>query len=467
MPEIPGRDEQILQSIIDGTEYNKKPKSRIEALLLELKEVIEEGGGVSDYEALENLPQINSVTLIGNKSLSDLGLANPMVIKGRVNTVADLDNIQNPQPGWVYFVGLSGATDLAEYVYIESGETYDEYNIELGYPNYGQPSSAPPQSLFGDNSILPTPARRITISDMQLPSGRIMFTPDANFEGVFFDNTEITYTGDTLTPGDGYVYRLDYDATGGMYGGTTLTKLGQAETNRVDMACAPTDENGAFAVTVTDDDYAILSEPVSTAVITRDQSAASYHISFTPSVNFSGFTENGSAVSLTGDTIVPGDGRIYRLDYDGTDHIITAYGDDYVVGPNFVQMLDFTDSTARISGCAWAPTKVVVGSWQFLGYNTIVIDTELSTTSENPVQNKVITNALNGKVNTETGKGLSTEDYTTAEKNKLAGLSNYDDTEVRGLIATKADASILDPVSESAYEALTTKDKPLYFIYET
>lgn len=229
MPEIPGRDEQILQSIIDGTEYNKKPKSRIEALLLELKEVIEEGGGVSDYEALENLPQINSVTLIGNKSLSDLGLANPMVIKGRVNTVADLDNIQNPQSGWVYFVGLSGATDLAEYVYIENGNS---------------------------------------------------------------------------------------------------------------------------------------------------------------------------------------------------------------------------------------------GSWQFLGYNTIVIDTELSTTSENPVQNKVITNALNGKVNTETGKGLSTEDYTTAEKNKLAALSNYDDTEVRGLIATKADASILTPISESTYEALVTKDKPLYFIYD-
>ena len=230
MPEIPGRDEQILQSIIDGTEYNKKPKSRIEALLLELKEVIEEGGGVSDYEALENLPQINSVTLIGNKSLSDLGLANPMTIKGRVDTVADLANVQNPQPGWVYFVGLAGATDLAEYVYIENGNS---------------------------------------------------------------------------------------------------------------------------------------------------------------------------------------------------------------------------------------------GSWQFLGYNTIVIDTELSTTSENPVQNKVITNALEGKVNTVDGKGLSTEDYTTTEKNKLAGLSNYDDTEVRGLIATKADVSILDPISESAYEALVTKDKPLYFIYET
>lgn len=163
MPEIPGRDEQILQSIIDGTEYNKKPKSRIEALLLELKEVIEEGGGVSDYEALENLPQINSVTLIGNKTLSDLGIVNPMVIKGRVDTVADLANVQDPQPGWVYFVGTSGAAELEEYVYIESGESYDEYSIELGYPTYGETSSAPPQSLFGDNAILPTPDRKSVV----------------------------------------------------------------------------------------------------------------------------------------------------------------------------------------------------------------------------------------------------------------------------------------------------------------
>ena len=40
------------------------------------------------------------------------------------------------------------------------------------------------------------------------------------------------------------------------------------------------------------------------------------------------------------------------------------------------------------------------------------------------------------KVDKITGKGLSTNDYTTTEKNKLAGLSNYDDTEVRNLITS-------------------------------
>lgn len=224
MPEIPGRDEQILQAIINGTEYTQVPQSRIEYLLLQLKALIEGGLGVSDYTELENKPSINNVTLVGNKSLSDLGIVNPMMIKGRVNSVSDLPQVA--EPGWVYFVGRSDDADLREYVYTADNE------------------------------------------------------------------------------------------------------------------------------------------------------------------------------------------------------------------------------------------------WEFLGYLSIVIDSALSTTSENPVQNKVITTALNGKVNTETGKGLSTNDYTNAEKTKLAALSNYDDTEVRGLIATKADLSILTPISESAYEALATKDKPLYFIYD-
>lgn len=45
---------------------------------------------------------------------------------------------------------------------------------------------------------------------------------------------------------------------------------------------------------------------------------------------------------------------------------------------------------------------------------------------------------LNNKVDKVDGKDLSTNDYTTAEKNKLAGLSNYDDSELLELIGDKA-----------------------------
>ena len=41
---------------------------------------------------------------------------------------------------------------------------------------------------------------------------------------------------------------------------------------------------------------------------------------------------------------------------------------------------------------------------------------------------------IEGKVDRQPGKGLSTNDYTTEEKNKLAGLTNYNDSDVRKLI---------------------------------
>ena len=47
--ELQIRDEEILAATIDGTEYTDEPQSRIEYLLLELKEAIEGGGSSTDY----------------------------------------------------------------------------------------------------------------------------------------------------------------------------------------------------------------------------------------------------------------------------------------------------------------------------------------------------------------------------------------------------------------------------------
>lgn len=59
------------------------------------------------------------------------------------------------------------------------------------------------------------------------------------------------------------------------------------------------------------------------------------------------------------------------------------------------------------------------------GANNITVDSSLSSTSTNPVQNKVIYSALGNKVDKVSGKGLSTNDYTTEEKTKLSNLENY------------------------------------------
>lgn len=72
------RVENILQSIVDGTEYTDPPQSRNEDLLLQVKEVIEEGGGggggTNDYNKLINKPRINGDELIGDASTEDLGI---------------------------------------------------------------------------------------------------------------------------------------------------------------------------------------------------------------------------------------------------------------------------------------------------------------------------------------------------------------------------------------------------------
>lgn len=54
----------------------------------------------------------------------------------------------------------------------------------------------------------------------------------------------------------------------------------------------------------------------------------------------------------------------------------------------------------------------------------LVVDSSLSATSPNAIANSVVTNALNNKVNKETGKGLSTNDFTNADKEKLDNMGD-------------------------------------------
>lgn len=81
------------------------------------------------------------------------------------------------------------------------------------------------------------------------------------------------------------------------------------------------------------------------------------------------------------------------------------------------------------------------------------IDAEVTraTNAESELNTKIET-----KVDKVSGKQLSTEDYTTAEKSKLASLSNYDDSELRTLIETKADKDKYEKVEGKDYSSFTT-----------
>ena len=73
-----------------------------------------------------------------------------------------------------------------------------------------------------------------------------------------------------------------------------------------------------------------------------------------------------------------------------------------------------------------------------------------------------ITTLLGGKVDKVEGKGLSTNDYTTTEKTKLAGLSNYDDTALAGRVTTIEGAGYqtATQVTNSINNALENLDIP-------
>ena len=56
-----------------------------------------------------------------------------------------------------------------------------------------------------------------------------------------------------------------------------------------------------------------------------------------------------------------------------------------------------------------------------------------------------------GKEDKVSGKGLSTEDFTTAEKNKLSNLSNYDDTQIKSDLNNKVDKVANKHLSSNDY----------------
>ena len=69
MIETKSRVERILRSTIDGTPYENNPLSRVEELLLELKD---SGGGVTDYNQLSNKPSLNGITISGELTSKDV-----------------------------------------------------------------------------------------------------------------------------------------------------------------------------------------------------------------------------------------------------------------------------------------------------------------------------------------------------------------------------------------------------------
>lgn len=145
---------------------------------------------------------------------------------------------------------------------------------------------------------------------------------------------------------------------------------------------------------------------------------------------------------------IPLKGELIVYDIDSThDYERVKIGD----GVTKVSALPFADDTKvdKISGKGLSTNDYTTDEKNKLagiatGANKTTVDSSLSTSSTNPVQNKVVTAEINNlstlvgdtsvssqittaianKVDKVNGKGLSTNDYTTTEKNKLAGIAS-------------------------------------------
>lgn len=83
----------------------------------------------------------------------------------------------------------------------------------------------------------------------------------------------------------------------------------------------------------------------------------------------------------------------------------------------------------------------------------IEIDSTLSEDSTNPVENRVITKALQSKVDKIDGKGLSTNDYSDADKVKLASVESGAN---KTIVDAKLDATSINPLQNSTVTKMFT-----------
>ena len=96
-------------------------------------------------------------------------------------------------------------------------------------------------------------------------------------------------------------------------------------------------------------------------------------------------------------------------------------GSNLAVDANGVLSGDYSAATTSANGLMSSTDKAKLDGIAE-GATAVTVDSAISSTSTNPVENQAIYTALAGKVDTETGKGLSSNDYTDTEKTKLAGI---------------------------------------------
>lgn len=93
--------------------------------------------------------------------------------------------------------------------------------------------------------------------------------------------------------------------------------------------------------------------------------------------------------------------------------------------------------------------------------DTLTFDNAPTENSTNPVKSGGVYTALGGKVDKVTGKGLSTNDYTTAEKNKLSGIESG--AEVNTIESVKSGTTTFTPDSNKVVDIQNVDNLSNYY----
>lgn len=174
------RNEEILQSIVDDAEYTKIPQSREEYLLLEIKDLIEQGGGgTSDVQGL--ILTMNSSTYVITAYLVD----------GEGQQVGDAQTIDIPLEATIVDASYNNTTKVITFT-LTSGAYL---SVPIGDIIYGlQPlidsnhklsSSLVDDSLSRLKFIWSGTSAQYAIDGPSLPAGTpVMITDDTDIDSV-------------------------------------------------------------------------------------------------------------------------------------------------------------------------------------------------------------------------------------------------------------------------------------------
>lgn len=145
------RNEAILQNMLGASNLLEPPQSRVEALLQaiagqmpeanpsegtttgtldrlkigdEIYSVEGGGGGTTNYNDLSNQPQIGGVTLQGNKTASDLGLASEEDLEEKQDVLTAGNYVSITNDGTINVTKAIGVYDRVRYVFTPEGGGY-------------------------------------------------------------------------------------------------------------------------------------------------------------------------------------------------------------------------------------------------------------------------------------------------------------------------------------------------------